>query len=80
MINNMYSNGFRIAVSPTEVQIVFRIDTPKFDEEDKLVGVVREDLADVRMSPALTKKLRDSLDQQIIEYERVFGEIKMGDL
>lgn len=79
MDNPVYANGLKIAISPMETQLVFRIDTPSYDENDQIVGVIRNDITDIRISPILAKTLRDMLDQNIQEYEKVFGEIKIGD-
>ncbi|MBP5385671.1 MAG: DUF3467 domain-containing protein [Lachnospiraceae bacterium] len=79
MDNPIYANGFRVAVSQMETQLMFRVDTPQFDEKDQMTGIERKDVADIRISPILAKTLRDILVQHVDAYEKQFGEIKMGD-
>ena len=79
MDNPIYANGFRVAVSQIETQLMFRVDTPRFDEKDQMVAIERKDVADIRISPILAKTLRDILAQHVEAYEKQYGEIKMGD-
>lgn len=69
MDNSIYSNGFRVSTSLFETQILFRIDSPQFDENDNFTGCEREDVADIRLSPELARKLRDSLTENLNSYE-----------
>ena len=46
MDNPIYANGFRVAVSQIETQLMFRVDTPRFDEKDQMVAIERKDVAD----------------------------------
>lgn len=75
MDNPIYVNGFRIAISQIETQIMFRVDSPVYDENQQFVGVSQSNVADIRISPILAKTLSKMLDQNVKEYEKQFGEI-----
>ncbi|MCM1127708.1 MAG: DUF3467 domain-containing protein [Lachnospiraceae bacterium] len=75
-INTIYANGFRIAFSQLESQILFKLETPVFDETNNIAGATEVDVSDIRLHPALAKELYTKLGEQIDIYETNFGKIK----
>lgn len=72
-----YSNSFRIATGPFEVQLTFRIETPVIDEESgAITSVMLQPVADIRLNPSLAKNLSIALQQQVAEYEKQYGSIE----
>ena len=74
----VYTNGFRTTMGMLETQLVFKIESPVIeDASGKVVSIQSQDLVDLRMSPAIAKQLCVALGQQIAEYEKNFGQIKL---
>lgn len=73
--NTIYANGFRIAFSQLESQILFKLETPVFDEANNIVSVTEVDVCDIRLNPALAKELYTKLGEQLDSYETSFGKI-----
>lgn len=74
--NTIYANGFRIAFSQLESQILFKLETPVFDEANNITDVTEVDVSDIRLHPALVKELYTKLGEQLDIYETRFGKIK----
>ena len=76
MDNVIYANGFRTAMNLSEVQILFRVETPVIDEEkNEITGNNSVNVADIRLSPIIAKDLCAKLQAQIDDYEKHVGTI-----
>jgi len=64
----IYSNGFQASLNDVEGRISFRLVSPTVDVDGDITGSSIQEVVDVRMSPVIMKKLRDSLTE-IIEIE-----------
>lgn len=74
----VYSNQVGIAVNFLEVALLFALDSPTFSEdsgESKLAN--RSIVADVRLPPALAKRLFVQLEASIKTYEERYGKINL---
>lgn len=74
--NVIYSNSFRIATGPFEIQLSFRVETPIVNEEDGSIKDVKTcQVADIRLNPAMAKNLSLALQQQVEEFEKQYGKV-----
>ncbi len=75
--NIIYANGFQLSISTFEALLIFKVDSPVFDENHNIIDTVRENVADIRISPALAKVITGILAENIRQYEEQYGEINL---
>jgi len=69
-----YANDVQVQTSPWDVRLLFAV-IMAVDQETATLKV--EQVADVRMSPQLAKRVADILQRQIEHYEATIGPIPL---
>ena len=75
-----YANGFSIAITDTEVQLLFTVSSPVINAQNGNVDTTTlAQVADIRLNPIVAKQLGELLSKQIAVHESKSIPLKTND-